>query len=73
MGLPADAVRRLGALGVLVEEDAERLAERLRLANAEADRLKALDDWWRVSPATAIRRRARCSIISGRSPLSIAC
>ena len=43
MGLPADAVRRLGALGVLVEEDAARLAERLRLANAEADRLKALD------------------------------
>ncbi|MGC1444046.1 MAG: CCA tRNA nucleotidyltransferase [Xanthobacteraceae bacterium] len=51
MGLPADAVRRLGALGVLVEEDAARLAERLRLANTETDRLKALDRWWRVSPA----------------------
>jgi poly(A) polymerase len=51
MGLPGDAVRRLGALGVLVEEDANRLAERLRLANAEADRLRALEHWWRVSPA----------------------
>jgi poly(A) polymerase len=50
-GLTADAVRRLGALGVLVEEDAARLGERLRLANAEADRLRALEHWWRVSPA----------------------
>jgi len=53
MGLPGDAVRRLGALGVLVEEDAQRLAERLRLANAEADRLEALQHWWRVSPANS--------------------
>jgi poly(A) polymerase len=37
-----DAVLRLGALCVLVEEDAERLRERLRLSNAEADRLAAL-------------------------------
>jgi len=50
-GIEADAVRRLGALGVTVAEDAERLAERLRLSNAEAERLGALDRWWRVSPA----------------------
>jgi poly(A) polymerase len=50
-GLDADAVRRLGALGVTVSEDAERLAQRLRLANAEAERLAALDRWWRISPA----------------------
>jgi poly(A) polymerase len=50
-GLDADAVRRLGALGVTVSEDAERLAQRLRLANAEAERLVALDRWWRISPA----------------------
>jgi poly(A) polymerase len=37
-----DAVQRLGALCVLIEEDAERLRERLRLSNAEADRLAAL-------------------------------
>jgi poly(A) polymerase len=47
----ADAVRRLGALGVAVTEDAERLSQRLRLSNAEAERLIALDRWWRVSPA----------------------
>jgi poly(A) polymerase len=51
MGAQADAVRRLGALGVIVKEDAERLAERLRLSNAEAERLAALNFWWRVSPA----------------------
>jgi poly(A) polymerase len=50
-GIAADAVRRLGALGVFVEEDAERLAERLRPSNAEAERLRALEQWWRVSPA----------------------
>jgi poly(A) polymerase len=51
MSLAAEPVRRLGALGVSVKEDAERLTERLRLSNAEAERLKALDQWWRVSPA----------------------
>jgi poly(A) polymerase len=51
VGLPADAVRRLGALGVWLKEDAQRLTERLRLSNAEAERLMALERWWRVSPA----------------------
>jgi poly(A) polymerase len=46
-----DAVRRLGALGVLIEEDAGRLRERLRLFNAEHERLASVADrWWRVSP-----------------------
>ena len=49
MGLAADAVRRLGALGVMVMEDAERLGQRLRLSNADAERLAALERWWRVS------------------------
>jgi poly(A) polymerase len=49
-GIEADAVRRLGALGVYLKEDAERLGQRLRLTNAEAERLAALDRWWRVSP-----------------------
>jgi tRNA nucleotidyltransferase/poly(A) polymerase len=50
-GLPKDAVRHLGALGVFVVEDAERLRERLRLANAEYERLRAMGDrWWRISP-----------------------
>jgi poly(A) polymerase len=51
LGLEPDPARRLGALGVAVLEDAERLAERLRLSNAEADRLLALDGWWRVASA----------------------
>ncbi len=45
-----DAVRRLGALGVAVVEDAERLRERLRLANAEYERLASMaDGWWQLS------------------------
>jgi poly(A) polymerase len=51
LGLQADAVRRLGALGVWVEEDAERLGERLRLGSAESERLLALEGWWRIAQA----------------------
>lgn len=51
-GLPPDPVRRLGALGVMVAEDAERLWQRLRLSNAEHDRLASMAEaWWRVTPA----------------------
>src|SRR5262249_22778081 len=46
----SDAVRRLGALGVRVAEDGERLAQRLRLSNADAERLTGLEAWRRVSP-----------------------
>ena len=50
LALPADAIRRLGALGVSVVEDAERLRDRLRLANAEYERLAAMGDgWWRLN------------------------
>lgn len=52
LALDADAVRRLGALAVMVSEDAERLSQRLRLTNAESERLLALDGWWRVAPAS---------------------
>jgi poly(A) polymerase len=48
----ADPLRRLGALAVWVDEDAERLGERLRLSNAELDRLRALNHWWRIAPAS---------------------
>jgi poly(A) polymerase len=50
VGAESDPVRRLGALGVWVAEDGERLAQRLRLSNAEAERLTAFEGWWRVSP-----------------------
>ena len=39
-GLAPDGLRRLAALCVLVVEDAERLGERLRLSNAEGERLR---------------------------------
>jgi poly(A) polymerase len=53
-GLAPDAARRLGALGVWVSEDAERLWQRLRLSNAECEQLAAMaQDWWRVSPGMA--------------------
>jgi poly(A) polymerase len=52
LALAADPVRRLGALAVSVVEDAERLRERLRLANAEHERLASIADaWWRISSA----------------------
>jgi poly(A) polymerase len=51
MRLEADAMRRLGALGVAIMEDGERLSQTLRLSNAETERLIALDGWWRVTPA----------------------
>ena len=38
---PTDALLRLAALGLLIAEDADRLRDRLRLSNAECDRLAA--------------------------------
>jgi poly(A) polymerase len=50
LALAADPVRRLGALGISVVEDADRLRERLRLANAEYERLASMaDGWWQIS------------------------
>jgi poly(A) polymerase len=49
-GAVPDALRRLGAIGVWVMEDAERLTQRLRLANAESERLLALENWRRIAP-----------------------
>jgi len=52
LGLAADPVRRLGALSVQVVEDAERLWQRLRLSNAEHERLASMADGWkRITPA----------------------
>jgi poly(A) polymerase len=50
LGLSPDPVRRLGALAVMVVEDAERLRERLRLANAKYERLAAMGEGgWELS------------------------
>jgi len=52
IGATPDAVRRLGALGVVVAEDAERLWQRLRLTNSEHERLASVAEGWRrISPA----------------------
>jgi poly(A) polymerase len=48
-GVKPDPIRRIGALAIWVDEDAQRLFERLRLSNAERDRLLSMaDGWWRV-------------------------
>jgi poly(A) polymerase len=52
-GVVGDPVRRLGALGVTVVEDAERLWQRLRLTNSEHARLLSIAEGWsQVSPAS---------------------
>jgi poly(A) polymerase len=49
LSVEADPIRHLAALNVAVSEDAERLTQRLRLANAEHDRLASMGErWWRV-------------------------
>jgi len=55
LSLTPDPVRRLGALGVSTTEDAERLRERLRLANVEQERLASMGDaWWQTGAATGM-------------------
>ncbi len=54
LDLRPDPIRRLGALALFIVDDAERLRERLRLANAEHERLHAMaDGWWRISTENA--------------------
>jgi len=51
LDLAPDPIRRLAALNLFIVEDAERLWQRLRLANAEHEMLASMGDgWWRVSP-----------------------
>jgi len=63
LGTTPDALLRLGALAVAVTEDARRVAQRLRLSNAEAKRLDSMGHrWWRLAgmdDATARRRLYR--------------
>ena len=52
IGVEGDPVRRLGALGVAVVEDAERLWQRLRLTNSEHARLASIGEGWKpIDPA----------------------
>ncbi len=70
LGVKPDAVRRLGALAVWVAEDAERLAQRLRLSNAESERLLALEHWWRIAPQPD--EQAAHALLYRRGPQSFA-
>ena len=50
LGLPPDQMRRLAALAVVVDEDAERLSRRLRLSNAESAELVSMAyRWWQLA------------------------
>jgi len=58
-GVQADPVHRLGALAVRTPEDAERMWQRLRLSNAEHERLASMGEgWWQVSPENERAARA---------------
>jgi poly(A) polymerase len=51
IGVAKEPTRHLGALGVFIVEDADRLRDRLRLTNAEFRRIESMGDrWWRISP-----------------------
>jgi tRNA nucleotidyltransferase/poly(A) polymerase len=48
-----DAVRRLAAVAVRLDEDAAQLRERLRLSNDEYRRLASMGErWWRLTPVS---------------------
>ena len=60
LGLEPNAIRRLGALAVVVTEDAKRLSGRLRLSNQETKTLDSMGHrWWRLGgmDGTTARRR----------------
>ncbi|HEY0440652.1 MAG TPA: CCA tRNA nucleotidyltransferase [Xanthobacteraceae bacterium] len=59
LGLAPDPLRRLGALAVHVAEDGERLWVRLRLSNAEHERLVTMPQRWREVAADLGERAAR--------------
>src|SRR6185312_3314620 len=51
ISIAPDAIRRLGALAVAITEDAERLWQKLRLANHEHERLASMGSgWWHIAP-----------------------
>ena len=70
VGVAPDPIRRLGALNVFVVEDAERLSARLRLSNAEHDRLHAMGAGaWRIDPAHGEQAARGAVVSSGPRPV----
>lgn len=76
LNLQPDAVLRLGALAIAVTEDARRVAQRLRLSNAEAKRLDSMGHrWWRLKgmdDAIARRRLYRLGVERYRDRVMLA-
>ena len=76
LDLRPDPMRRLGALAVAVTEDARRLAQRLRLSNAEAKQLDSMGHrWWRLADmdeAAAKRRMYRLGVERYRDRIMLA-
>jgi poly(A) polymerase len=76
LGFAPDPIRRLGALGVAVTEDAKRIAQKLRLTNVEAKTLDSIGHrWWRLAgmdEATARRRLYRLGEDAYRNRLLLA-
>ena len=62
IGAQACPVRRLGALGVVVAEDAERLFQRLRLSSSEHARLIAMAGNWRQMSPSHGEQEARTQV-----------
>jgi poly(A) polymerase len=59
IGAAPDPVHRLGALSVMVAEDAERLWQKLRLTNAEHERLASMAEGWRRISSDLLEQAAR--------------
>jgi tRNA nucleotidyltransferase/poly(A) polymerase len=60
LGLEPNAIRRLGALAVVVTEDARRLTTHLRLTNNETKTLDSMGHrWWRLAGMDEARARRR--------------
>jgi poly(A) polymerase len=71
IGLPPDPMRRLAALAVLVTEDADRLRQRLRLANDEHARLASMaEGWWRLAPGVGAQTRRALHYRLGTAPFT---
>ena len=76
LGFAPDPIRRLGALGIAVTEDAKRIAQRLRLTDVETRALDSIGHrWWRLvamDEATARRRLYRLGEDAYRDRLMLA-
>ena len=71
IGLPPDPMRRLAALAVLVTEDADRLRQRLRLANDEHARLASMaEGWWRLAPNIGAQAQRALHYRLGTAPFT---